>query len=48
MRDTWVIAKREFYERVRSKWFIVMTVLWPILMVGMIIVPAVIGGRRWG
>jgi ABC-2 type transport system permease protein len=45
LRDTWVIAKREFYERVRSKWFIVMTVLWPILMVGMIIVPAVIGGQ---
>jgi ABC-2 type transport system permease protein len=41
----WVIAKREFNERVRSKWFIVMTILWPILMVGMIVVPALIGGR---
>jgi len=41
----WVIAKREFYERVRSKWFVVMTVLWPILMVGMIVVPALIGGQ---
>jgi ABC-2 type transport system permease protein len=45
LREMWVIAKREFYERVRSKWFIVMTMLWPILMVGMIIVPAVIGGQ---
>ncbi len=45
MREMWVIAKREFYERVRSKWFLVMTILWPILMVGMIVVPALIGGR---
>src|SRR5262245_29276017 len=41
----WVIAKREFIERVRSKWFIVMTILWPLLMVGMIVVPAMLGGR---
>lgn len=41
----WVIAKREFIERVKSKWFIVMTVLWPILMVGMMIVPALLGGQ---
>lgn len=45
MRDTWVIARREFHERVRSKWFIVMTVLWPILMVGMIVAPALLGGK---
>jgi len=45
LREMWVIAKREFYERVRSKWFVVMTVLWPILMVGMIVVPALIGGQ---
>ena len=36
MREMWVIAKRELLERVRSKWFIVMTVLWPFLMIGMI------------
>ena len=41
----WVIAKRELMERVRSKWFIVMTLLWPVLMVGMLIVPALIGGQ---
>lgn len=45
MREAWVIAKREFVERVKSKWFIVMTVLWPILMVGMMIVPALLGGQ---
>ncbi|HEY5920419.1 MAG TPA: ABC transporter permease [Kofleriaceae bacterium] len=41
----WVIAKRELMERVRSKWFIVMTILWPILMVGMLVIPALIGGQ---
>jgi len=45
LRDTWVIAKRELTERIRSKWFIVMTILWPILMVGMIVVPALLGGQ---
>ena len=46
MRETWVIAKREFLERVKSKWFVVMTVLWPVLMVGMMIVPG--AARRAG
>ena len=41
----WVIAKREFMERVRSKWFVVMTILWPILMIGMMVVPALIGNQ---
>lgn len=45
MRETWVIAKREFIERVRSKWFIIMTLLWPVLMVGAIVVPAILGGK---
>jgi ABC-2 type transport system permease protein len=45
LREMWVIAKREFNERVRSKWFLVMTILWPILMVGMLVVPALIGGQ---
>jgi ABC-2 type transport system permease protein len=41
----WVIAKREFLERVRSRWFVIMTVLWPFLMVGMIVLPALLAGR---
>lgn len=45
MREMWVIAKRELYERVRSKWFIAMTVLWPVLMVGAMVVPALLGGQ---
>jgi ABC-2 type transport system permease protein len=45
LREMWVIAKRELNERVRSKWFIVMTILWPFFMVGMLVVPALIGGQ---
>jgi ABC-2 type transport system permease protein len=45
MRDTLVIARREFAERVKSKWFIVMTILWPLLMIGMIVMPALLGGK---
>jgi len=45
MRETWVIAKREFLERVRTKWFVVMTVLGPILMIALIVIPALLASR---
>jgi ABC-2 type transport system permease protein len=45
MREALVVAKRDFLERVRSKWFVVMTILWPVLMIAMIVVPALIAGR---
>jgi len=35
-----VVARREFIERVRTVWFVVVTVLGPLLMVGMLVVPA--------
>lgn len=39
MRKTWVVLRREFMERVRSKWFVISTVLGPLLMLAMIVVP---------
>lgn len=45
LREAWVIAKREFIERVHSRWFVVMTLLWPLLMVAMIVIPALLGGQ---
>lgn len=42
LRDTLVIARREMLERVRSKWFAVMTLIGPIGMIAMIVIPAVI------
>jgi ABC-2 type transport system permease protein len=35
-----VVARREFIERVRTAWFVVVTVLGPLLMIGMLVVPA--------
>ena len=37
-----VIAKREFLERVRTKWFVIATVLGPVGMIALIIVPALL------
>jgi ABC-2 type transport system permease protein len=45
MRDTMVIAKREIMERIKSKWFLVMTVLGPLGIIAMIVVPARLAGR---
>ena len=44
-RDTRVIAKREFLERVRSKWFVAGTLLGPIFMVAIVLIPALIAGQ---
>jgi ABC-2 type transport system permease protein len=42
VNPTFVIAKRELLERVRTKWFVVVTLLGPLLMMAMIVVPALI------
>ncbi|MBE7453019.1 MAG: ABC transporter permease [Kofleriaceae bacterium] len=43
-RPDWlVIARRELLERVRTPWFIVVTLLGPILMVALVVVPVVLG-----
>ena len=40
-----VIARREFLERVRSKWFVIVTLLGPVMMIALIVVPAVLAQR---
>lgn len=40
--DWVVIARREFIERVRTPWFVIATVLGPVLMIASIVVPAVL------
>jgi ABC-2 type transport system permease protein len=42
LRATLVIARRELLERVRSKWFVIMTLIGPIGMIAMVVVPALI------
>jgi ABC-2 type transport system permease protein len=41
-RAMFVVARRELLERVRSKWFVVMTLIGPIGMIAMVVVPALI------
>jgi ABC-2 type transport system permease protein len=40
-----VIARRELLERIKSKWFVVMTLLGPLFMVALVVVPSVIAVR---
>ncbi len=42
MHKTWVVIRREFVERVRSKWFVVSTVLGPLLMIAFVVVPLIL------
>jgi ABC-2 type transport system permease protein len=46
--DTFVIARREFLERARSKWFLAITLLGPIGIVALVVVPALLIGNPEG
>ncbi len=46
MRNTFLIARREYMERIRSKSFIVMTVLIPALMGGGFFASIYFGGHE--
>ena len=39
MHKIWVVIRREFVEKVRTKWFVIATVLGPLLMASFIVVP---------
>lgn len=45
MRKIWVVARREFLERVRTKWFIISTIVGPILITAFIVVPIVLARK---
>lgn len=42
VREIWVIARRELFERARSKWFVGITLFAPIAMVALILIPALL------
>lgn len=49
MTKTWAVIKREFLARVRTKWFVISTVLGPIVMAALIFLPILMatrGGRE--
>src|SRR6201982_2384413 len=45
MRNIWLVAKREYLERIRAKSFLLMTILIPILMGGLVYGAALANGR---
>ena len=45
MRDILLIIKREFNERVASRSFLIGTLLFPVLMIGLILLPRLAGSR---
>ena len=48
MAKLWAIIKREYLERVRTKWFLFATVFGPIFFGAMIVIPAVLAKRSKG
>jgi ABC-2 type transport system permease protein len=48
LRDMFVIARREFLERVKSRWFVLITLLGPIGMVAMVLVPVLLASDGEG
>ena len=45
MAKLWAIVKREYLERVRTKWFLIVTIFGPIFFGAMIIIPALMTKR---
>ena len=45
MRKIWVVVRREFVEKVRNKWFIISTVLGPLLMASFVVLPILMAER---
>ena len=43
--NVWAVIRREYLQRVRSKWFIAATIGAPVLMAGIIVVPAYFASR---
>jgi ABC-2 type transport system permease protein len=48
LRSTLVIARREFLERARSRWFLAATLLGPIGIIALVVVPALLLGSPEG
>jgi ABC-2 type transport system permease protein len=46
MHNTWLIVRREYLERIRSKAFLIMTMLMPVFMASTILIPAMLSGMK--
>ncbi len=49
MREIWLISRREFRERVASRSFVLGTLLFPVLVIGLALLPRLVpsGGTHW-
>lgn len=45
MRKAWAVIRREFLERVRTKWFLISTILGPVFMIALIVLPSLLAAR---
>lgn len=45
MGKFWAVLKREYLERVRTKWFVISTVFGPVLLAAIMILPALMSAR---
>src|SRR3954468_2316603 len=45
MDKFWVVAKREYLERVRSRWFVMMTLFVPVFITAIFLIPAWVTAR---
>ncbi len=43
MDKTWIVLKSEFLRRVRAKWFILSTLLAPLILIVLMVLPAIMG-----
>jgi ABC-2 type transport system permease protein len=48
MRKVWVVVRREFTEKVRNKWFIISTLVVPVLMAAVVVLPILLAERGGG
>ena len=48
MKKLWAVIKREYIQRVRTKFFVVATILGPIMMAGFTVVPGMMMMMRTG
>ena len=46
LRNTWLVIKREYLERVRQRSFIVLTLLLPAIMIGAFAIPAKLSSMK--
>ena len=46
MSDVWIVLKREFRERVRTRSFLLATFLFPLFIVGIYTLPFLVGGEK--